>query len=117
QTVAEADALARPEALDTYQNLGEHFAGVRRWSTTFLASFAFESVPASASLMRAIEVLHEANLMEKSTLPASAPTGFVRRIWVPHVLPGGKIDPCYYELCVVSEQRDRLRAGDVWVVT
>jgi hypothetical protein len=32
------------------------------------------------------------------------------------VLPGGAIDRRYYELCVLSELRDRLRAGDVWVV-
>jgi len=31
-TVAEAEALARPEAFDAYQSLGEHYAGVRRWS-------------------------------------------------------------------------------------
>jgi hypothetical protein len=34
---------------------------------------------------------------------------------VPHVLPGGTIDRRYYELCVLSELPDRLRAGDVWV--
>jgi hypothetical protein len=32
------------------------------------------------------------------------------------VLPGGVIDRRYYELCVLSELRDRLRAGDLWVV-
>ena len=32
------------------------------------------------------------------------------------MLPGGDIDRRYYELCVLSELRDRLRAGDVWVV-
>ena len=31
------------------------------------------------------------------------------------MLPGGAIDRRYYELCVLSELRDRLRAGDVWV--
>jgi len=45
----------------------------------------------------------------------SAPTGFVRQRWVPHVLPGGTLDRRYYELCVLSELRDRSRAGDVWV--
>ena len=35
-TVAEAEALARPEEFDTYQNLGEHYAGIRRWSPAFL---------------------------------------------------------------------------------
>jgi hypothetical protein len=53
---------------------------------------------------------------ERATLPDSAPTGFVRRRWAPYVLPGGSIDRRHYELCVLAELRDRLRAGDVWVV-
>ncbi len=32
------------------------------------------------------------------------------------MLPGGIIDRRYYEFCVLSELRDRLHAGDVWVV-
>ena len=114
-TVAEAGTLARPETFDVYQKLGEHYAGVRRWSPAFLAAFEFEGVPASASLLRAIEVLREANHSGKSTLPKSVPTGFVRQRWVPQVMPGGEIDRRHYELCVLSELRDRLRAGDVWV--
>ena len=65
-TVAEAEALARPEEFDAYQSLGEHYAGIRRWSPAFLEAFEFESVPASASLMRAIEVLREMNRTGKS---------------------------------------------------
>ena len=114
-SVAEAQALARPEAFDPYQGLGERYAGVRRWSPAFLEAFEFESVPASGSLMRAIEALREMNRAGKSTLPKSAPTGFVRQRWATHVLPGGDIDRRYYELCALSELRDRLRAGDVWV--
>jgi TnpA family transposase len=114
-TVAEAEALARPEAFDACQKLGEHYAGIRRWSPAFLEAFTFESVPASASLMRGIEVLREANRTDKPTLPESAPTGFVRQRWAPYVLPGGVIDRRHYELCVLSELRDRLRAGEVWV--
>jgi len=72
-------------------------------------------VPASASLMRAIAVLDEMNRSGASTLPKAAPTGFVRQRWAPHVLPDGGIDRRHYELCVLSELRDRLRAGDVWV--
>src|SRR5271166_4431601 len=115
-TVAEAETLARPQEFDVYQKLGEHYAGIRRWSPAFLDTFQFESVPASASLMRAIEVLREANRTSAATLPESAPTAFVRRRWAPYVLPGGAIDRRHYELCVLAELRDRLRAGDVWVV-
>jgi len=115
KTVAEAEALARPEEFDAFQNLGEHYAGIRRWSPAFLSAFEFESVPASASLLRAIEVLREVNSKDTSALPKSVPIGFVRQRWAPYVMPGGVIDRRHYELCVLSELRDRLRAGDVWV--
>jgi hypothetical protein len=96
------------------ENLGEHYAGIRRWSPAFLDAFDFEGVPACASLMRAIMVLSETN-RSGASLPKSAPTGFVRQRWAPYVLCGGTIDRRHYELCVLSELRDRLRAGDVWV--
>jgi transposase len=115
-TVAEAEALTRPDEFDAYQMLGEHYAGVRRWAPAFLEAFAFQSVPAAAALMRAIEALRGMNRMTTPSLPKSAPTSFVRQRWARHVLsPGGVIDRRYYELCVLSELRDRLRAGDVWV--
>jgi hypothetical protein len=49
-------------------------------------------------------------------VPQSAPRGFVRQRWVPHVFTGDEIDRCYYELCALSELRNGLRSGDVWVV-
>jgi TnpA family transposase len=114
-SVAEAEKLARPEEFDAYQKLGEHYAAVRRWSPAFLQAFAFAGVPACASLLRAIELLREANRSGTPIAQKSAPTGFVGQRWAPLVLPGGAIDHRHYELCVLSELRDRLRAGDVWV--
>ena len=58
-SVAEASALARSEEFDPYQLLGEHYAGVRRWTPAFLATFTFQGVPASASLLRAIDMLRD----------------------------------------------------------
>ena len=48
-------------------------------------------------------------------LPKSAPTAFVRGRWAGYALPGGEIDRRHYELCVLSELRVRLAAGEVWV--
>ncbi len=114
-SVAEAEALARPEEFDAYEKIGEHYAATRRWSPAFLDAFEFEGVPAVASLMRAIEVLREANRKGSARLPPSAPTDFVRQRWAAYVLPSGEIDRRHYELCVLSELRGRLQAGDVWV--
>jgi TnpA family transposase len=115
-SVAAAEALARSEEFDPYQMLGAHYAGMRRWAPAFLATFAFQSVPAAASLRRAIDTLREMNKATVLKLPKSAPTGFIRQRWARHVVPGGAVNRRYYELCVLSELRDRLRAGDVWVV-
>ena len=115
KTVAEAQALARPEEFDAFEKLGEHYSAIRRWSPAFLDAFSFESVPACASLLRAIEMLREVNRQDAATLPKSVPTGFVRGRWGAYVMPGGVIDRRHYELCVLSELRDRLRAGEVWV--
>ena len=90
--------------------------GMRRWAPAFLATFSFEGVPAAASLLQAVEMLREMNGAASAKLPKSAPTGFVRERWARYVMPGGALDRRYYELCVLSELRDRLRAGDVWVV-
>jgi len=113
-SVAEAEALARPEEFDSYTSLGEHYGAIRKWSPIFLEAFTFESVPAGSSLMRAIELLREMNGSGK-LLSKSAPIGFIKPRWAAQVMPDGTIDHRYYELCVLSELRDRLRAGDVWV--
>jgi TnpA family transposase len=115
KTVAEAESLARSEEFDAYQMLNEHYAGVRRWAPTFLDAFVFQSVPAAAPLLRAIDLLGKINGAGAPSVPKSAPMSFVRERWARHVLSGGSIDRRYYELCVLSELRDRLRAGDVWV--
>ena len=95
--------------------LGEHYAGIRRWAPTFLDAFVFQGVPAAAALMRAIDMLRDMNRRAVLTLPKSVPISFIRERWARHVFRGGGIDRRYYELCVLSELRNRLRAGDVWV--
>src|SRR3546814_10380215 len=35
--------------------------------------------------------------------------------WRPFVLRDGIVDRAAYELCALSQLRDRLRAGDIWV--
>jgi TnpA family transposase len=114
KSVAEAEALARPEEFDTYESLDEHYAGIRKWSPAFLETFKFEGVAASASLMRAIELLCEMNSSGKP-LSKSAPTGFIKPRWAAQVMPAGAIDHRYYELCVLSELRLGLLAGNLWI--
>ena len=116
-SVAEAEALMRPEEFDAYENVSASTtpasAAGRLLSWT---PSAFEGVPAAASLLRAVELLREANLKgSAAALPKSAPTGFIRQRWASLVLSDGALDRRHYELCMLSELRGRLQAGDIWV--
>ena len=89
---------------------------IRQYSPTLLNTFEFRVAPQSASLLKAIELLREMNESGKRNVPGTAPRGFVRQRWAPHVFSGDEIDRCYYELCALSELRNGLRSGDVWVI-
>ena len=80
ETCSVAARFSRPARQPRAQSLGEHYAAIRRWSPAFLDAFEFESVPASASLMRAIALLRAANRPGAVALP---PATFVP-IFVAH---------------------------------
>ncbi|MEQ5191356.1 Tn3 family transposase, partial [Escherichia coli] len=48
-------------------------------------------------------------------VPADAPTAFIKPRWAKLVLTDEGIDRRYYELCALSELKNALRSGDVWV--
>jgi len=115
-TVEEAERLVEPFDCDFLDEMRGQYPQIRQYSPTLLSTFEFRVAPPSASLLKGIELLREMNESGKRKLPKSAPRGFVRQRWTPHVFAGDEIDRCYYELCALSELRNGLRSGDVWVV-
>ncbi|CAL4869750.1 Tn3 family transposase ISAzs29 (plasmid) [Asticcacaulis sp. MM231] len=116
KSLVEAEALLRPADFDAVQILDQQYAGIRRWAPAFLEAFSFEGVPAVAQLLKSIALLKSLNRSGRGGLPQDAPTGFIKRRWARYVWTDGILNRRHYELCVLSELRERLRAGDVWVV-
>ena len=115
-TVAEAQELAQPEEFDFLGLLDDRYGSVRKFAPLLLAEFEFRAAPAAAELLRGVEVLRELNASGKRLLPQDAPTAFVKPRWKTHVFEAdGTVNRHFYELCVLSELRDKLRSGDVWV--
>lgn len=48
-------------------------------------------------------------------VPADAPTDFIKPRWQKLVMTDAGIDRRYYELCALSELKNSLRSGDIWV--
>jgi TnpA family transposase len=116
ESVAEAEDLAVPEAFDFLEHLKDHHRRLRRYGPLLLESFEFSAAPPSEPLLGAVEVLKEMNAAKKRKVPETAPTDFVRPRWEPHVFgDDGSIDRAGFEACVLSELKDGLRSGDVYV--
>ena len=116
RAVAEAERLAQPEAVDVRAELVQRWPATRQFAPALLEAFAFEGAAGTAGLLKAVALLREMNRDGKRALPKDVPTGFIRRGWRPFVMSAdGRPERRAWEVCVLSELRDRLRAGDVWV--
>ena len=115
QCVAEAENLARPETTDIRAELITKYPTIRCFAGAFLDVFEFRGGGAVSNLLKALALISEMYRAGKRTLPLKPPTAFIRRAWRPFMFKDGDIDRRAYELCVFSELRNRLRAGDVWV--
>jgi TnpA family transposase len=115
QCVAEAENLAQPETTDIRAELITKYPTIRCFAGAFLDVFEFRGGGAVSNLLKALALISEMYRAGKRTLPLKPPTAFIRRAWRPFVFKDGDIDRRAYELCVFSELRNRLRAGDVWV--
>ena len=48
-------------------------------------------------------------------VPDHAPMAFVKARWKPLVITDEGLDRRFYEICVLSELKNSLRSGDIWV--
>ena len=115
KSVTEAQTLAQPEEFDFLHRLGESYATLRRYAPAFLTALKLRAAPAAKGILEAIEVLRSMNNDNARKVPADAPTDFIKPRWQKLVITDTGIDRRYYELCALSEMKNALRSGDIWV--
>ena len=59
--------------------------------------------------------IREMNTDNARKLPDDVPVEFIRKRWDKLVLAEGGLDRRYYGLCALSELKNALRSGDIWV--
>ncbi|MCB1053352.1 MAG: Tn3 family transposase, partial [Acidobacteria bacterium] len=115
ESVTEAQLLAQPEDFDFLPRITESYATLRRYSPEFLTTLKLRTASAAKELLNAIEVLRGLNSDNARKVPSDAPTQFIKRRWQKLVMTDAGIDRRYYEMCVLSELKNALRSGDIWV--
>ena len=115
ESVSEAQNLSQPEDFDFLHRIGEGYATLRRYAPEFLAVLKLRAAPTAKTVLDAIELLRGMNIDKARKVPADAPTGFIKPRWKKLVVTDTGIDRRYYELCAMSELKNALRSGDIWV--
>lgn len=115
QSVLEAQKLAEPESFDYLTLIGDGYTQIRRYAPALLDALELKAAPAAQVVLDAVNALKGMNAAGARKMPADAPTGFVRKRWEPLVFTDGGLDRRSYELCALSELKNSLRSGDIWV--
>ena len=114
-SINEAETLAQPEDFDFLSLVGDGFNQLRRYSPTLLEAVSMRAATAAHDLLRGVQVLKDMNERQARKVPDDAPTSFVRKRWESLVRTPDGLDRRFYELCVLSELKNALRSGDIWV--
>ncbi|RQW83662.1 MAG: Tn3 family transposase, partial [Geobacter sp.] len=115
ESINEAEKLAQPENFDFLSLAGDSFNQLRRYTPTLLDSLPMKAAPPARELLAGVEMLKVMNTRLARKLPDDAPTSFVRKRWESLVQTSGGLDRRFYELCVLSELKNSLRSGDIWI--
>ncbi|HRQ41564.1 MAG TPA: Tn3 family transposase [Chloroflexota bacterium] len=97
----------------------KRYSYFRRFTPAFLKALTFHNYADKESLLEALDVLREMNEADETLLPATfaeVPTEFVPAQWRSRVLNrDGTVNRRDYEMCALSDLRDSLRSGAVWL--
>lgn len=116
-SVEEAKRLARPMDYDYLDLLVTRFTYLRKYTPTLLSKLEFQTTQAAKPLLRALNVVREMNESRKRHVPEGAPLDFITKRWEKHVYDeDGNINRKYYELAALTELKNYIRSGDIWVV-
>jgi TnpA family transposase len=116
QSVIDAEKLAQLEDFDYLQHVGDGYTQIRRYAPAFLETLQLKAAPAAREILEAVETLKMLNVDHARKVPKDAPIGFVRKRWQNLVFKDDGVDRRFYELCTLSELKNALRSGDIWVV-
>lgn len=115
KSITEASQLAQPESFDHLSLIGEQYSTLRRYTPEFLDVLKLKAAPAAQAVLDAIDVLRQMNATGARKMPDDAPVTFIKARWKPLVITDDGLDRRFYEICVLSELKNSLRSGDIWV--
>lgn len=116
ESIEEAKLLSRPMDYDYLDLIKTRFNYLRKYTPILLNSLDFKATKSAELLLNALDTIRELNESGKRKISDEAPLGFVPKRWKKHVFDDeGNINRQYYEMAALTELKNYIRSGDVWV--
>ena len=117
QSISETKSITKKENFDHLYLIGDHYSQIRKYAPSFLRELDLKAapIPSAQSILKAVEIIKQLNDGIIKKLPERLPTQFIRTRWENLIFTDTGISRKYYELCILSELKNYLRSGDIWV--
>lgn len=117
QSINDTKHLAKPVNFDYLYKLPNYYTWVKRYILEFLDVLEFKASINSTDLLQATNIIKEIHQKKLRKIPDYSPTSFIKKQWHNLVFTEKEtIDKQFYEFTVLSEVRNALRSGDLWVI-
>lgn len=112
----ECEQIMRPLDDSYFDMLATRYSNLRQFAPHFLETFDWRSGDERSELTDAIEIMRQLNATGQRKIPDDAPADFIPKKWEPYVITEeSEFNRRYYELCLLWQMREALRAGNLWV--
>ncbi len=111
----ETEVMQKKMPTDYISFAEKKYMTLRLYLPSFTSLFTFYATPSCQSILDGVAVVRDFYESDAKAFPLDPPSTFVKPRWKKLVMREDGVHRKFYELCLFSELRDRLRAGDIWV--
>ena len=117
KSVSDTKELAKPDSFDSLYKITAYYSWIKRYMIEFLEALEFKPSNSTTELFKALGIVKQMYHGKLRKVPDKAPTIFIKKQWHNLVFKdNGAIDKQFYEFSVLTELKNTLRSGDIWVV-
>ena len=112
----ETSRVVRPADDNGFDFLRRQYGHLRQFVPTFLTASTFQSNIDPDPPLEAVDLIRRLGDRRGRASPRTSAVDFIPARWRPRAIgEQGRVDRAYYELCMLSESRAALRAGEAWL--
>ncbi len=117
KSVNDTKELAKPDSFDSLYKITAYYSWIKRYMIEFLEALEFKPSNSTTELFKALGIVKQMHHGKLRKVPDKAPTIFIKKQWHNLVFKDNNaIDKQFYEFAVLTELKNSLRSGDIWVV-